>query len=179
MRLRQIYNIVVHRNIGRQSIYTRRLFATETAESKDENVVDITSADEKPIFKDMDDEELQAEIARKRNKSRLNVAHRNILMGLRPYDCPREWYHNTVKYKKRMLGRYGLKGIDEPAGFAWPNLEEVEDAQEYERVAFPLSLQERWKKLEEKRREKIEAMIQRYISASYVTCLNEILSVIR
>ncbi|XP_014469854.1 PREDICTED: growth arrest and DNA damage-inducible proteins-interacting protein 1 [Dinoponera quadriceps] len=159
MRLSQIYNIV-HRNVGFQSVYARRLFAsTNTAESKDE-VVDITSADEKPIFSEPDNEEYHAEIARKRNKSRLSPEHRNILMGERPYDGPKEWYHNTVKYKKRMLGRYGLKA-DEPAGFVWPTLEEIKDAQEYERVAFPLSLQERWDKLEDARRQKAEFIKKR------------------
>lgn len=67
-----------------------------------------------------------------------------------------------------MLGRYGLRAIDEPAGLAWPTLEDLEDAQEYERVAFPLSLQERWKKLEEARQENVKCMIERYVSG-YVT----------
>lgn len=148
MRLKQICNVIVHRNFGFQIVYPRRLFATKSTQSKDE-IVNITDAEEKPIFLEKIDEQLQAEIAKKRNKSRLNQSHRNILMGLRPYDTAHEWYHNTVRYKKRMLGRFGLKAINEPAGFAWPTVEEVKNAQEYERVAFPLSLQERWKKIEE------------------------------
>lgn len=167
MRLRQICNAVVRRNVGLQSVYAKRLFATSTTESKDE-VVDITSADEKAIFAEPDNEEFQAEIARKRNKSRLSRHDRNILMDLRPYDSSVAWHHHTVRYKKRTLGRYGLKA-DEPAGFAWPTLEEVKDAQEYESVAFPLSLQERWKKLEEKRCEKIENMIKKCVSVDCVT----------
>ncbi|XP_032673426.1 growth arrest and DNA damage-inducible proteins-interacting protein 1 [Odontomachus brunneus] len=160
MRLRQICNVVSHRSVGFQIVCARRFFATESTKSKDE-VVDITSADEKPIFDKVDNEQLREEIARKRNKSRLNQSHRNILMDLRPYDTAHDWYHNTVKYKKRILGRYGLKAIDEPAGFVWPTMEEVEDAQEYERVMFPLSLQERWKEIEEARKQKAVQMMKR------------------
>ncbi|EFN77394.1 growth arrest and DNA damage-inducible proteins-interacting protein 1 [Harpegnathos saltator] len=159
MHLKQICNVVIQRNIGLQSVYARWLF-TKKSESKDESF-DITSADEKPIYAESDSEEFQAEIARKRNKSRLSSSDRNKLMGLRPYDKTYEWYHNTVRYKRRILGRYGLKAIDEPAGFVWPTLEDVKDMQEYENVAFPLSLQERWKKLEEARERKAKYRIER------------------
>lgn len=159
MSLKRICDIVVRRNIGLlRGTFAKRLFATESVESKDETV-DITSADEQPVFSKPDQV-----IAKKRNKSRLNPEHRNILMGLRPYDESQEWYHNTVRYKRRMLGRYGLVAIDEPVGFAWPTPEEVKDTQEYERVAFPLSLQERWEKLEKERQEKAAAMKKRYAS---------------
>lgn len=167
MRLGQICNVIVHRNFGFQIVYVRRLFATESTQSKDE-IVKITDAEEKPIFSDVVDKQVQAEIARKRNKSRLNQSHRNILMGLRPYDTTHEWYHNTVRYKKRMLGRFGLKAIEEPAGFAWPTVEEVKDAQEYECVAFPLSLQERWKKIEEGHEKKAIQKKEKYVSVSCV-----------
>jgi len=153
MSFRRIFDVIIQRNIRFRGAVTGRFLATESTEPKGE-VVDITAADEKPIYSE--DPQDQEELARKRNKSRLNPHHRNILMNERPYDQPIEWFHNRVRYKKRMLGRYGLKGNDEPAGFAWPTPEEVKDAQEYERVAFPLSLQERWKKLEEAKRIKAE-----------------------
>lgn len=91
-------------------------------------------------------------------------------MELRPYDSSKAWYHDSVKYKKQMLGRYGLKSNDEPAGFAWPTLEEIKDAQEYERVAYPLSLQESWKKIEEKNKLKAEKKQIRYVFIDYVIC---------
>lgn len=160
MNLQRIYDIVIRRDVRLQGTFAKRLFATQSEESKNE-VVDITSADEKPIYSDADNIQIQEEIARKRNKSRLNIEHRNILMGLRPYDKPHEWYHNTIRYKKRMLGRYGLNSIDKPAGFAWPTPEEVKDAQEYEKVAFPLSLQERWEKQEEESQAKAIAIKER------------------
>jgi len=144
-----------------QGTFVKRLLATESTEVSKNETVDITTADDKPVYM-MEDPQIQ-EIARKRNKSRLNPHDRNIVMGLRPYDKTMEWFHNTVKYKKRMLGRYGLKGNDEPVGFAWPTQEEVKDAQEYERVVFPLSLQERWKKLELEKQRKAEEVQARHV----------------
>lgn len=91
-------------------------------------------------------------------------------MGVRPYESSKAWHQDTVKYKKQMLGRYGLKGIVEPAGFAWPTLEEIKDAQEYERVAYPLSLQECWKEIEEKKKLKAEQIKIRYVFIDYVIC---------
>lgn len=164
MSLRRICDVIVWRNVRFQGAVAGRFLATEP---KDE-VVDITAADEKPIY--TADSESQEDLARKRNKSRLSLSHRNILMDVPPYDQPLEWFHNTVRYKKRMLGRYGLKGNEEPAGFAWPTPEEVRDAQEYERVAFPLSLQERWKKLKEIKRIRAENIQKRYVFIGRVTC---------
>lgn len=154
MSLRRIYDIVVRRNVGVQKGVLGRFFATDSKVSKNEDI-DITAADEKPVYS-FDNPEFQENLAKKRNKSRLNPEHRNMLMGLRPYDKPMAWHHDKVKYKKSMLGRYGLKGNDEPAGFAWPIKIEIEDAKEYERVAFPLSLQERLQKIEEEKQRKIE-----------------------
>lgn len=152
--MRRIYDIVVRRNVGVQKGVLGRFFATDSKVSKNEDI-DITAADEKPVYS-FDNPEFQENLAKKRNKSRLNPEHRNMLMGLRPYDKPMAWHHDKVKYKKSMLGRYGLKGNDEPAGFAWPIKIEIEDAKEYERVAFPLSLQERLQKIEEEKQRKIE-----------------------
>lgn len=175
MSLRRIY-VVVRPNLRVQGILGR-FFATESMEPKNK-VVDITTADEKPVYSSMDDPNFQEELARKRNKSRLNPQDRNILMGLRPYDTPMAWHHHKVKYKKRMLGRYGLKANDEPAGFAWPTQDEIDDAKEYERVAFPLSLQERWKQLEEKKRKRAERIKARYVFLSIVLLIDAILLII-
>lgn len=151
--MRRIYDIIVRRNVGVQRGILGRFFATDSTELKNEDITAV--ADEKPVYSLFDNPEFQEDLAKKRNKSRLNPAHRNILMGLRPYDKPMAWHHYKVKYKKYMLGRYGLKD-NELAGFAWPTKREIEDAKEYERVAFPLSLQERWKKMEEKKQKKLE-----------------------
>ncbi|KAG5320534.1 G45IP protein, partial [Acromyrmex heyeri] len=147
---RWICDVIVQRNVRFQGAVVGRFLATQ---AKDE-AIDITAADEQPIYSN--EPQYQEELTKKRNKSRLNPKDRNILMDKPPYEQPIEWYHNTVRYKKRMLGRYGFEGNKEPAGFAWPTPKEVKILQEYERVAFPESLQERWKKLEEKKRIKAE-----------------------
>lgn len=163
MSLIRICDVFIYRNMRFQGTFVKRLFATEPTEVSKNETVDISVVDEEPVYAANDDPQMREEIDRKRNKSRLNPHDRNILMGLRPYNEPQEWFHNTVRYKKRMLGRYGLKGNDVPAGFAWPTPEEVKDAQEYERVAFPLSLQERWKKLEMEKQRKAEEVQARHV----------------
>ncbi|KAG5321264.1 G45IP protein, partial [Pseudoatta argentina] len=147
---RWMCDVIVQRNVRFQGAVVGRFLATQ---AKDE-AIDITAADEQPIYSN--EPQYQEELTKKRNKSRLNPKDRNILMDKPPYEQPIEWYHNTVRYKKRMLGRYGFEGNKEPAGFAWPTPKEVKIMQEYERVAFPESLQERWKKLEEKKQIKAE-----------------------
>ena len=57
-----------------------------------------------------------------------------------------------MRYKRRILGRYGLKALDVPAGIAWPTKEDVEDAKDYEQTAYPVSIQEGWKLFEERKR---------------------------
>ncbi|KYN15272.1 PREDICTED: growth arrest and DNA damage-inducible proteins-interacting protein 1 [Trachymyrmex cornetzi] len=147
---RWICDVIVQRNVRFQGAVVGRFLATE---AKNEDI-DITTADEQPIYSD--EPQYQEKLTKQRNKSRLSPRDRNVLMGKPPYEQPIEWYHNTVRYKKRMLGRYGFEGNEEPVGFAWPTPEEVKILQEYERVAFPISLQERWKELEEKKRIKAE-----------------------
>ncbi|XP_076683723.1 growth arrest and DNA damage-inducible proteins-interacting protein CRIF [Andrena cerasifolii] len=117
----------------------------------------VETAQEEPVFVEEDSEEMEL----KRNKSRLTAGHRNILHGRRPYDKPTDWFHHTVKYKRRTLGKYGIEALGVPAGLAWPTPDEVEDMKEYERVAFPLTLQERWRKIKEKHIEEEKALIAR------------------
>ncbi|XP_071874063.1 growth arrest and DNA damage-inducible proteins-interacting protein CRIF [Bombus fervidus] len=116
----------------------------------------IESAEEKPIFIEEQD---NADLERKRNKSRLTEAHRNILLGKKPYDTPQDRFHETVKYKKRILGRYGMEALGGPAGLAWPTPEEVEDMKEYESLAHPLNIQERLQQIKEKKKMEEEALL--------------------
>lgn len=75
------------------------------------------------------------------NKSRLNRAHCNLVNGRLPYDQPVHRFHSTVKYKRRMYGRYGESSNVNP-GLAWPTVQDLEDIREYEKVAYPLTIQE-------------------------------------
>lgn len=83
----------------------------------------------------------ETEIEKIRNKSRLSIGHRNLVNGRMPYDEPVHRFHNTVKYKRRMYGRYGNASNVDP-GLAWPTAEDLENVREYETVAYPLTIQE-------------------------------------
>lgn len=160
MNLKILFNINTPLYIRIQNIVSKRNFASNTAD-KDINLTTkkpiYEVADEVPIFESETTQE-EAEIQKIRNKSRLSEAHRNILFHNPPYQEPIEWYHNTVKYKKRMLGRYGFKGVNVPAGFAWPTPKEVEDMKEYERIAYPYSIQEEWARAEERHKKEAEVI---------------------
>ena len=56
----------------------------------------------------------EEQIERSRNKSRLNHSHRNMLHNTVPYNQSYMWYHETVKYKRSLLGKYGISrsGVD-------------------------------------------------------------------
>ncbi|KAF3423878.1 hypothetical protein E2986_04428 [Frieseomelitta varia] len=118
----------------------------------------IESAEEEPIFVH---ERNTVELEKKRNKSRLTKAHRNILLGQKPYEESQSWYHDTVRYKRRTLGRYGMEALGVPAGLAWPTPEEVEDMKEYESLAHPLNIQERLREIKEKKKMEEEAILAR------------------
>ncbi|CAK9818090.1 hypothetical protein ANTPLA_LOCUS9624 [Anthophora plagiata] len=119
----------------------------------------LETAEEQPIFKEEEFDNLENE--NKRNKSKLTPAHRNILFGEKPYNETVAWYHDTVRYKKRILGRYGVKSVGIPAGFLWPTREEIEERKEYEKIAYPLGVQERLQKIKEKKKEEEEALMAR------------------
>lgn len=86
-------------------------------------------------------EEKEAEIEAKRNKSMLRPQHYNILHGKVPYDEPKCDIHYSLRYKKRMFGRYGYESGVNP-GALWPSAEEINEQMEYEKVAFPYTIME-------------------------------------
>jgi hypothetical protein len=99
----------------------------------------------------------EEQIQRKRNKSRLNPQHRNLLHGKVPYPEPMDWVHETVKYKRKMYGRYGQSSGVLP-GIMWPTREELEEIKEYESVAYPYTIQELITRVETKKREEQETL---------------------
>jgi hypothetical protein len=107
----------------------------------------------------------EEEIERNRNKSRLNPQHRSLLHGKMPYSEPMAWFHETVKYKRKMYGRYGHASGVVP-GIMWPTREELEEIKEYESVAYPYTIQELMTRVEEKKKEEQELLKARYISFS-------------
>uniref|UniRef100_A0A182KFN3 Large ribosomal subunit protein mL64 n=1 Tax=Anopheles christyi TaxID=43041 RepID=A0A182KFN3_9DIPT len=104
------------------------------------------AAEELPVtFVDDDaesSEAREARIATLRNKSRLLPQHRNMLHGVLPYEESQSWIHETVKYKRMMLGRYGIDGSKVDPRVCFPTKKEAYEKAEYERVAFPFTLKQ-------------------------------------
>ena len=104
----------------------------------------------------------EEEIERKRNKSRLNPQHRNLLHGKMPYSEPVASFHETVKYKRKMYGRYGHASGVHP-GIMWPTREDLEEIKVYESVAYPYTIQELMTRVEEKKKEEQAVLKARYV----------------
>ncbi|XP_034825203.1 large ribosomal subunit protein mL64 [Maniola hyperantus] len=102
-----------------------------------------------------DTEDLQAretEIKKKRNKSRLSAAHYNLVNDRRPYEEPQCLAHLTVKYNRKMYGKYGIASGVNPS-LCWPTKKEIEEKKEYEAVAFPYTIRQVMDATAEKRRQ--------------------------
>lgn len=116
---------------------------SKAADPKGDEVV--YDDDEKPNVADLlvDEVDLEArekEITRMRNKSRLNKTHRNFLYNLPKPDEEFPW-DKTLYFSRKQYARYGSQtNINPRLCFYTPA--EVEDKQEYERVAYPLTIQE-------------------------------------
>lgn len=111
------------------------------------------------VFKVIDEElkTREEELERKRNKSRLRPQDRNFLFEKNPYPEPKFWSHGTLKYLRRTYGRYGEASGVNPA-ICWPVKSELEEAKEYERIAYPYGILEVAEDARKKREEKNEKM---------------------
>jgi len=87
------------------------------------------------IEKDAKEEYIQA----RRNKSRLTASHRQVINGQPPYEGRLFEYedsHRGRDFKRKLLAKYGVKSGVDP-GISWPTDEELELAQEWEKVYQP------------------------------------------
>lgn len=145
-------------NLFRASFLNRNItrFSSNKAEAE-------IAEEDTPVALVQDPEDIEARkrhIEKIRNKSRLSKAHRNILNNKVPYSSEESWVHETLRYKRTMFGRYGLSsGIDPRICF--PTETEKADKDEYERVAFPMTLQQMMAKNEQEKKEKILAVQRR------------------
>lgn len=144
-----IYN---GKSVGR---FTKSTAATETEIDED-----ATDSPATVLFEDEDTELKETILEKNRNKSRLLPQHQKMLKNTIPYDESQSWIHNTVKYKRMMFGRYGLaSGVDPRLCFYSNN--ELEAQKEYERVAFPFTLQQMMKENMKNKKEKEEKIRKR------------------
>lgn len=70
------------------------------------------------------------------------------------------WHHGTVKYVRKMYGRYGAASGVNPS-ICFPLKEELEDTKEYEKVAFPKTIPQLIADVKQKRQEIEERKMQR------------------
>lgn len=124
-----------------------------TSNSANENL--IATADEDYEVSQLKKE---IEIEKKRDKSRLQAKHRNILHGRVPYNEPMAEIHLTHKYQRMQFGKYGKSSNVNP-GTLWPTKSELYEIIEYEKIAYPFSFNELVEK-QKKIADEEEKMIQ-------------------
>ncbi|XP_023948687.2 growth arrest and DNA damage-inducible proteins-interacting protein 1 [Bicyclus anynana] len=107
----------------------------------------------------------EEEIRKKRNTSRLAKAHYNLVNGRRPYEEPNCLAHLTVKYNRKMYGKYGVASGVNPS-LCWPTKKEIEEKKEFEAVAFPYTIRQVMDATAEKRREEQLRIEQRDIEVA-------------
>lgn len=105
------------------------------------NAVDVKSATEDTLENELINLEKEKIIEAKRNVSRLNPEHRNMVHDKVPFPEPKADYHLRVKYKRKIYGTYGSASGINP-GIMWPTKQEIKERKEYEAVAYPLTIQE-------------------------------------
>ncbi|KAF2901031.1 hypothetical protein ILUMI_05171 [Ignelater luminosus] len=123
---------------------------------KSDAAINIEKLEQENALANVIDEELinkEAEIEHKRNKSRLRDHDRNFLFERMPYKEPQLWTHGTLKYTRKMYGRYGeASGVNQ--SLCWPTKQELADKIEYEHVAYPQSILKMVEEAKIKRAEK-------------------------
>ncbi|XP_058062180.1 large ribosomal subunit protein mL64 [Anopheles bellator] len=125
-----------------------RTITLGAAKATKKNELEIEESDdtELPVTLVDDDresaEDREARVEALRNKSRLLPQHRNMLHELLPYEQSQSWIHETVKYKRMMLGRYGVAGSRVDPRLCFPTAKEAHEKAEYDRVAFPFTLRQ-------------------------------------
>ncbi|XP_025829378.1 growth arrest and DNA damage-inducible proteins-interacting protein 1 [Agrilus planipennis] len=102
----------------------------------------------------------EANLELKRNKSRLNLQHRNILLNQKPYNESIFWTHDTVKYARKVYGKYGENSRIDPS-FCWPTKQELQDTLEYQRVAYPFTVLEMMEKAQIRKKEENERLLNK------------------
>lgn len=156
------------RTVFRQAFYlpsTRLTVAnySKAVEPKDDEVYDEDNDGKLNVAEVLVDEvdmvAREKEIMRMQNKSRLNKTHRNFLFNQPKPDDEYLW-DKTLYFSRKQFARYGYKtGIDSRLCFYTP--EELADKQEFERVAFPYTIQETVKSIKKEKAEKLAVIKER------------------
>ena len=93
----------------------------------------------------------EAEIMRMQNKSKLLPHHYDTIHDKISYK-PNTEYHSSLKFRRRIYGRYGKESGVNPS-ILWPSKIELEAMKEFEAIAQPDSFHKLVKKVKEKNEE--------------------------
>lgn len=124
------------------------------------SIVNELEVEEVPVF-EAEPLHNQEELDKLCDISRLSQEHRNIIHGRKPYNQSYDKFHDSVWYRKKMLGKYGIEAAEFHPGICWPTKEEINDYKEVEKLAYPQSIQEVWKEIEERKKADAEEIRQR------------------
>ncbi|KAJ8727206.1 hypothetical protein PYW08_015603 [Mythimna loreyi] len=130
------------------------LFRYSTTQIEPVEQIDPVVADDEDILAK------EAAIEAKRNISRLTPDHRNIVNGRRPYEEPKHIAHLTVKYNRKMYGKYGVASGVNPS-ICFPSKKDIEERLEYESVAYPFTIKQMIEMAEKRRKEQEQKIQQR------------------
>ncbi|KAF9416274.1 hypothetical protein HW555_006348 [Spodoptera exigua] len=122
--------------------------------------VEAIEQNDQVLVEDEDALAREAEIERKRNVSRLTEAHWNLVNGRRPYVEPKNWSHLTVKYNRKLYGKYGSASGVNPS-LCFPTRNEIQEKMEYEAVAYPFTIKQMMETAAKNRKEQEEKIQQR------------------
>lgn len=128
-------------------------------EAPAENSILLEEEDNEPA-----DEERMQKI---RNISGLSPSHRNIANRVVPSEEKTLPHEFTVRYNKRMFGRYGYESGVNPS-ICWPTKSELKDRKEYESVAYPYSITEVAEREKAKREQLEQERMKRYDTLSII-----------
>ncbi|CAH0669330.1 unnamed protein product [Spodoptera exigua] len=122
--------------------------------------VEAIEQNDQVLVEDEDALAREAEIERKRNVSRLTEAHWNLVNGRRPYVEPKNWSHLTVKYNRKLYGKYGSASGVNPS-LCFPTRNEIQEKMEYEAIAYPITIKQMMETAAKNRKEQEERIQQR------------------
>ena len=153
---------------GDKRPFYKKLFGNKSQDQIDhEKEIQEKIETEDSILREMEIEEREERLNRKRNRSKLHYSHRNILKGEPPQvGLHMEWddTHKTRAYKAKLFGQFGRSKTGIDPSICWPTPEEIADEYEKERVFYDnTSLKELIDNDRRMQKEEKEAIILRYI----------------
>lgn len=91
----------------------------------------------------------------KLDKSGLLAQHRNMLHGQRPYNQAHSWIHQTEKYQRKLIGKYGSESELDPR-ICFPQQSVAKKLAKRQKISEPKTLLDMMKQVQEEERQKEE-----------------------